>query len=154
MSSHTKIWAHSYQLGILVFERTRTFPRHSRPVLGRRLEEACLDVTIELRHALMCSKNQMTKRLAHIDKVSDCIDELRIVLQFCKDTHILKAQPYKDMCDLIQSIGKQLGGLKKYESSNAPTLRPISELLNEFYDPQKDSVPQADIENRTGKTNS
>jgi len=81
----------------------------------------------------------MPKRLTHIENVSDAIDELRIILQFCKDTHILKAQPYGDMCDLIQSIGRQLGGLKKYESKNAPSIRPISELLNEFYETKNDS---------------
>jgi|GEM_PF-6444613 len=47
----TKVFADAYAMTLNLLSRTRNFPKHLRPTLGRRLEDACLDLTIQLRLA-------------------------------------------------------------------------------------------------------
>ena len=116
MMSNPKVYSDAYQLSIHAFNQTRTFPKFHRPTLGRRMEEATLDLTIRLRFALMASKSERRTRLEHLEVASHCLDELRIVLQLCLDLRLLRPVAYNEMCVLTAEIGKEVGGLKKFET--------------------------------------
>lgn len=113
--NNAKIYADAYQLAILIFERTRTFPKHHRPTLGRRLEEASLNLTIQIRMALVLPTSRREHRLRALDRASTCLDEMRIVSQMSRDLRLILANPYKDFCELSDEIGRELGGLRKFE---------------------------------------
>ena len=116
MMSNPKVYSDAYQLSIHAFNHTRTFPKFHRPTLGRRMEETTLDLTIRLRFALMASKSERALRQEHLEVASHCLDELRIVLQLCLDLRLLRPAAYNEMCVLTAEIGKEVGGLKKFET--------------------------------------
>ena len=117
-----KIFAHAYQLSMLIFERTRTFPKYHRPTLGRRLEDASLDLAIFIRYALMTSNKMRTKRAAYLAQASERLDEIRIVAQISHDLNLMKPAAYNDLCELSSSVGKEIGGLLKFENKHTETL--------------------------------
>lgn len=120
--NNDRIFAHSYQLCLLIFERTRTFPKYHRPTLGRRFEECGLDLSISTRMALFTAKDDLTTKLMHLKKISECIDQLRIIAQVAVDLNLMKPESYTQVCDLISEIGKETGGFKKFvqKSLNHP----------------------------------
>lgn len=116
--SHPKILADSYQMTVMVFERTRNFPKHYRPTLGRRLEDRTIDLTSVIRVASLAPKSraQDSRRTTALDHASQILDEIRILLQLSHDMHIITSNAYGELSELTASIGRQIGGFAKTES--------------------------------------
>jgi|GEM_PF-1665101 len=114
MMSRPKIYSDAYQLSLNVFERTGKFPKYARPTLGRRLEEASLNLTLSIYNALMTDAKNLRKRRDHLFAASECIDQIRIESQVARDLKFLAPSPYTDLCDLTAELGRQVGGLIKH----------------------------------------
>ena len=88
-----KIYADSYQLSVMVFDRTRNFPKHFRPTLARRLEEATLDLMLAIRLATL----HREARAGALARASQKLDEMRMLLQLSHDMHLLNAPGYAEI---------------------------------------------------------
>jgi hypothetical protein len=111
-----KAFADSYQFAITLFSRTRSFPKHLRPTLGRRLEEESLLLTTHLQKALMSpvknAKGTQT-RLVYLQKSSDSLDDIRVLLRMSHDLKILPVAGFHELSLLGKEIGREIGGLIK-----------------------------------------
>jgi hypothetical protein len=118
-----KLYADSYQLGLNIFQRTKNFPKHFRPTLGRRLEEAGMDLTLQLRLASVAPRSRFGGRVDSLRLASERLDDIRIMLQMSHDLAVLTGPAYGELSELTAGVGAQIGGLLKYRDEQ-PTHDP------------------------------
>jgi hypothetical protein len=113
-----KILADSYQLTVMVFGRTRSFPKHYRPTLGRRLEDRAIDLTSAVRVASLAKGGgKDSRRTASLESASELLDEIRILLQLAHDMQIIPTAGYAELSELTAEVGRQIGGFGKFEAA-------------------------------------
>ena len=119
-----KLYADAYQLGLSIFQRTKNFPKHFRPTLGRRLEEAGMDLTLQLRLASVERRSKLPATSTSLSLASARLDDIRIMLQMSHDLGVLTGSAYGDLSELTSGVGAQIGGLIKYRGESAVTPTP------------------------------
>jgi hypothetical protein len=120
-----KLYADAYELSLRIFQRTKNFPKHFRPTLGRRLEEAGMDLTLRVRLALVEGKTSAGGSPSHLREASSRLDDVRIMLQMSHDLGILTGPAYGELSELTCGVGAQIGGLLKFRTApNAPENQP------------------------------
>lgn len=111
MSQDPPIISDAYQLSLALFHRTKTFTKHLRPTLGRRLEEASLDLMVHLRH--FSFTREKLRRQNSLLLASERLDEIRLLSQMSFDMKALTPSGYAEVAQFSLQVGKQLGGLLK-----------------------------------------
>ncbi len=111
---NNKIYADAYQATIHIFSRTKAFPKHLRPTLGRKIEEAILNCLLSIRKA---NVTQSPTRLEHLYHASNSLDDLRTLVNISKDMQALPVTGFSEISQLTSTIGKELGGFIKYEKN-------------------------------------
>ena len=109
-----KIYADAYQLTVMIFNRTKNYPKVFRSTLGRRLEESSLDLLSSVRAAHV---NKGQTRMTHLLKASKALDDSRILVQLAKDMQIIPVSGFAEISELSGEVGKEIGGLIKYAKS-------------------------------------
>lgn len=114
-TSTAKIVVDAYSLALAIFRKSSGFPKYYRPTLGRRLEDGGLNLTLAVRIASLTSgKDGLDRRKKFLDRSSEHLDEIRIILQMCHELSIIPASGYADLSELTSEIGRQIGGLTKF----------------------------------------
>ena len=107
-----KIYADAYQLSLLVFHRTKSYPKHLRPTLGRILEESSVLLLTNIRKATVQSGKS---RVASLRRSSSNLDDIRIVLQLAKEMKCLSPGAFGDISKITLELGREIGGFLRYE---------------------------------------
>ncbi len=92
-----------------------TFPKTKRYTLGQKLDNTTLDI-FELLFSVPNSNNK-TETLY---KISNKIDLLKILLRLAKDTQGLTNKSYLELSEMLQEIGKMLGGWIRATKQSLP----------------------------------
>ena len=109
-----KVVVDSYQLSLLIFKISKNFPKHYRPTLGRRLEDGSINLTLFVRVASLASgNNRNARRILFLEKSSECLDEIRILLQICYDLQIIPICSYGEVSEATSNVGRQIGSFFK-----------------------------------------
>jgi hypothetical protein len=82
-----------------------TFPKTKRYTLGQKLD----NITLEIFELLISVPNSINKTET-LYKISNKIDLLKILLRLTKDTQALTNKSYLELQEMLQEIGKMLGG--------------------------------------------
>jgi four helix bundle protein len=107
-----KIYSDCYQTAIIVFNRTKSFPKALRPTLGRKIEESSLCCLLSIRKASVTTGN---KRLQNLYSASESLDELRTLVQFSRDMQALNIAGFSEITNLTKQLGKEIGGFIRHE---------------------------------------
>ena len=107
-----KVYSDSYQLTLTAFARSKSFPKPMRPNLGRRIEEASLDLTSATRKMLLCPKSENARKAAYLLAAEEAVDELKFLCQLAGDLKAMSAGSYGGISEQLEAIGKQIGGLR------------------------------------------
>jgi hypothetical protein len=110
----TKVFADAYQMTLTVFSQTKNFPKHLRPTLGRRLEESCLDLTIQLRLASYQNQTDAIGMKTFLHRASENLDQARILLQMSRDLNLITPGRYEELSTYSLEIGREVGGWIKF----------------------------------------
>jgi len=108
-----KVYADAYQFCVQVFFRTKAFQKAMRPTLGRRLEETAMELVFAAR-GFSVARAYSSQKITLIERASQSLDEIRILLQLSHDMQQLGDAGYGELCELTAGIGKQIGGLVKH----------------------------------------
>jgi four helix bundle protein len=111
---NNKIYSDCYQTSIHIFNRTKSFPKHLRPTLGRKIEESILDCLLNIRKA---NVSTAPKRIDFLYQASNSLDDLRTLVGISKDMMALNPAGFSEITELTKTIGKELGGFIKYEKN-------------------------------------
>lgn len=89
---------HSYQMGV---------PKQDRYTIWQRCENALLDV---LEGILWASQLPKTERFLILEKTSVKLNFLRVFIRLCKEVKAIDSHKYITLQELIDEIGRMLGG--------------------------------------------
>ncbi len=107
-----KIYSDAYNLTLTLLQRTRSFPKHYRPILARKIEETSVNLAMNLRKMALTSQQHSVKG-ALVLKASSDIDDLKFLLQLCRDLKLMSAGSFGTISEAVNEIGRQIGGLKR-----------------------------------------
>lgn len=77
--------------------------------MGQRIEQGCVDFL-----SLVIEANEKKDRLNDLKKASVILNKLRIFVRLAKDLKFLVFQDYQILEEMIDEIGKMLGGWIKF----------------------------------------
>jgi four helix bundle protein len=111
-----KAYVDSYQLSIHLFHRTKNFPKQLRPTLGRKIEEAALNLTQYLRKTFVIPNKDENRiqKIEFLKMASLNLDELKVLIQLSYDLQAINVASLSETTILTREIGKEIGGLMKY----------------------------------------
>jgi hypothetical protein len=109
------IFAKSYEFYKRLTLGIVTFPKTKRYTLGQKLDNITLDI-FELLFSVTNSDN----KIETLYKISNKIDLLKILLRLAKDTLALTNKNYLELQEILQEIGKMLGGWIRATKQNSP----------------------------------
>ncbi|KKU16990.1 MAG: hypothetical protein UX25_C0019G0003 [Candidatus Woesebacteria bacterium GW2011_GWC2_45_9] len=99
------IFTKLYALYSAIAETLPSFPKTQRYSLGERLERIMLDI-LELLFFVPLSPN----KLETLQAMSVKVDLLKVLLRLAKDTQSISEGRYLNLQEMLQEIGKMLGG--------------------------------------------
>lgn len=100
---------HAEDLATFVLQRTPRWPKSTRFVLQRRIEELCL-LTVE---EIVAARYQARERLARLDAVNLQLERARFVLRIAAAARICPANHYEAIATRIDTIGRMLFGWRQ-----------------------------------------
>lgn len=114
MAHELTIITHAYDLLAWTLPHTAKFPRSHRHGLGMRLEERLhqlLDLLVEAK--LTADKGGLL-RAAHLQ-----VEHSRLLFRLAKDLRLLSLKSHEHAARQLDTIGRQLGGWRRQQSSPA-----------------------------------
>ncbi|MDP2631823.1 MAG: diversity-generating retroelement protein Avd [Candidatus Uhrbacteria bacterium] len=99
------IFTKLYSLYRAISETLPSFPKTQRYSLGERLDRMVLDI-LELLFFVPISPS----KLETLQTMSVKVDLLKVLLRLAKDTKALSSGRYLTLQEMLQEIGKMLGG--------------------------------------------
>lgn len=94
-----------YQLVLWLYPTIQKFPKSQRFVLGQQIENTALDILRGIIRA-----NAEPDKLPLLKSASVDLDTLRILLRLAKDLKFLSIRQYAFAAELVNEVGKLLGG--------------------------------------------
>jgi len=104
------IFKKSYDLYKTFHEYRKLVPKADRYTIFERGENAILDV---LDNIMLASGQPGREKLATLNKASSRLNLLRVFIRLLKDTKVIDTKKYIDLENIIDEIGRMLGGWMK-----------------------------------------
>jgi hypothetical protein len=105
MASELKVIADFYDFMLWVINHTQRFPRHHRYTLGIAIENRLQQIlTLLLRAKYSKDKSRF------LDEANIELEVLRFQVRMTKDLKILPVKSHGYACEVMQSVGAQIGG--------------------------------------------
>lgn len=101
------IFKKSYELYKTISSFRNGVPKQDRYTLWQRVENTTLDI---FEYLLSASSRQKIDKVPILEKASDKLNLLRVLLRLAKDTKALDNKKYLVLEELIDEIGRMLGG--------------------------------------------
>lgn len=85
------------------------FPKRQQYLLGQRIESHCIDFL-----GLIVEANEREEKLKSLKEASVVLNKLRVFVRLAKDLEFLPFKEYQILEEMIDEIGKMLGGWIKF----------------------------------------
>lgn len=108
-----KIYSDAYNLALTLLQRTRSFPKHYRPILARKIEETSVNLAMNLRKMALTAHENHSAKGELVLKASNDIDDLKFLMQLSRDLELLSAGSFGEISGSLTNIGRQIGGFKR-----------------------------------------
>jgi len=95
-----------YDLILWFFPHISKFPRDYRFLLGDRIENLLLDIL----QNLIAANYSLESRRRNLVEANLKLDNLRILARLCKDLHLLNFKSFGYQAEIVNDVGKQIGG--------------------------------------------
>jgi len=101
------IFKKAYELTKKLYELRGTVPKHDRYALWQRCENLVLEI---LEGILLASQLRKPQKLQPLEQVSVKLNVLRVFIRLAKDLKIMDLKKYGFLEEMIDEIGRMLGG--------------------------------------------
>ncbi len=101
------IFKKAYELTKKLYELRGTVPKHDRYALWQRCENLVLEI---LEGILLASQLRKSQKLEPLEHVSVKLNVLRVFLRLAKDLKIMDIKKYGLIEEMVDEIGRMLGG--------------------------------------------
>ncbi len=109
---HTQIFQATYKLALTVYQMSSNFKREHKYSLGEKLKDICHEIL-----DLVVLANVSGDKTEILDRLSRKLETLRVHMRLAADLKITGLGHIENANILIEDIGKQIGGWKKWSLS-------------------------------------
>lgn len=125
--SQSPIFVKTYDLLLWLVPITTKFPREQRFVLARYVQDAALKFQECLIEAGSLPTGNKQAKLALLNQADVALTKLRFHLRLCHDLNLLAPGQHRHVSQMIDEIGRLLGGWFKALGSRSDK-QPIADL--------------------------
>jgi len=104
-----KIVLAAYDLVLGLYPAVRGFPKSQQYLLGRRVEDAALEILTGLIAA-----NAARNKKAKLTAVDAEIEKLRLLIRLSCDLKFISMKKYAALAESVDELGRMLGGWMKW----------------------------------------
>lgn len=108
-----------YDFYQLLYQYLKLFPKKDRHSLGERLENITIEV---LENFFQASRKKGQNKVLLLQETSAKLDVLKILIRLAKDIQALDNKKYLQLEQLLQEVGRMLGGWLKASQEKEPPL--------------------------------
>ena len=111
MALHTSlpVYRDVYKLILKIFEVTKDFSKEYKYTLGQDMKRDAMQLVRSIYRA-----NKAIKKTEHLDNFLDEFELLTLEIRLCADLQILSTKKQASLSILLEKIGKQVTGWKKF----------------------------------------
>lgn len=102
----------AYDLVLDLYPSVRSFPKSQQYMLGRRIEDAALEILLELVAANAARDKR--RRLPAADRE---VEKLRFLVRLAYDLKFISLKRYGRLAGRVDEIGRMLGGWMKWTAA-------------------------------------
>jgi four helix bundle protein len=103
----TPLFKKSYDLYRMFYNHKDNIKRQDRYTIWQKIENTALEI---VENILLAGHMQKTEKLPTLEKTSQKLNLLRVLVRLCKDNKVIDNQRYIDYQTEIDEIGKMVGG--------------------------------------------
>lgn len=108
-----------YELFRLIYSYRTSVPKADRYSLWQKVENSCLDL---LELILSASQQSKEAKLSNLQTASVKLNCLRVLIRLAKDTRAIDNKKYLALQELLDEIGRMLGGWLRSTKPAPPQL--------------------------------
>jgi len=101
----------AYDLVLDLYPSVKSFPKSQQYMLGRRIEDAGLEVLVNLVAA-----NTARDKREHLPAVDLQLEKLRFLIRLAFDLKFVGPKKYGHLARRVDEIGRMLGGWRKWSA--------------------------------------
>ncbi|MDP3935082.1 MAG: diversity-generating retroelement protein Avd [Candidatus Giovannonibacteria bacterium] len=101
------IFKKTYELYKTFYIYRNTISKQDRYTLGQRCENAILDV---LENIILASQTPKSEKLPILERMSLKLNFLRVFIRLCKEMKVMDNKKYIILQEMVDEIGRMLGG--------------------------------------------
>ena len=116
----TPLYTRSYCLTKELVQRCAQFPRHYRPSLGSKLEQAAMELTTTIMTAFV----QPGSRSQALQQADEMLNRVRLALRLSKDIGLFTSNQHSIFAKEVADIGALLGAWRKREDTHTQESSP------------------------------
>jgi len=109
-----KIVLAAYDLVLDLYPTVKSFPKSQQYMLGRRIEDAALEILLGLVAA-----NTAKNKRPHLSPVDRELEKLRFLVRLAFDMKFISLKRYGHVAGRVDEIGRMLGGWQKWSAGGA-----------------------------------
>lgn len=113
--SELPIYKAAYDLLDVAIESTRQMRRDVKQILGRKLVDECVEITVHIQQA-----NRARDKAPLLLVLQERTQAAEVLFRVCRDKRYLDLGKYARAVELTQSIGRQATGWSRSKSASAP----------------------------------
>ncbi len=112
MYENLDAWKEAVNLGIQIYETTKTFPKEEIYGLKSQLRGASVSISSNIAEGASRKSKKDFKQFIHI--ASGSRNEVESLLHICSRLNLIAADSYKELNESTGRVGRLIGGLLKY----------------------------------------
>jgi hypothetical protein len=113
--TETKIYQAAYGLLGVATEYVKNMPRSIKPIFGEGICSRCLELVLLIADT---NSKPNQERLALILEILQRVAALGVLMRLCRDKQYISVKQYAAAIALIDSVGRQANGWKKWSENN------------------------------------
>jgi len=99
-----------------LYQYIKLFPKKDKYSLGGKLDELTIEI---FEHLFIASVHRGDEKLHALEKASIKLDILKMLIRLAKDVHALDVKKYLSLQEILQEVGKMLGGWLRVTKQSA-----------------------------------
>jgi four helix bundle protein len=112
MYENLDAWKEATNLAVQIYQVTKNFPKEEIFGITSQLRRASISISSNIAEGAARKSKKDFKQFVHM--ASGSLNEVENLLYICSRLDLLMASPYKELQELVEKVGRLIGGLLKY----------------------------------------
>lgn len=106
------VWKESTNLAVQIYQVTKNFPKEEIWGITSQMRRASISISSNIAEGSGRKSKKDFKQFVHM--ASGSLNEVESLLHICSRLDLITADPYKELKESAERLGRLIGGLLKY----------------------------------------